>query len=121
MTISANPHSNGILLCITSLVPDPLPDFKGEALGTRIVWACFFGRVRPKKSKVRSMGWRISFSFPFIIHLFDFGTEECHILVASLALCYDPKLQPNPRREGSPCNSLYGEANSAKKGYLFQG
>ena len=47
----------------------------------------FFRRVRAKKSKVRSMGWRISFSFSFIIHLFDFGTEECLFFVASLALC----------------------------------
>lgn len=65
-------------------------------MGTRIVKACFLGELRLNKNKVRSVGWRILFSFSFIIHLVDFATEECLIFVASLPLCYDRKLQPNP-------------------------
>lgn len=94
--------------------PRSPPRFQRRSPGDEDFMGVFFRRVRAKKSKVRSMGWRISFSFSFIIHLFDFGTEECLIFVASLALCQDPKLQPNPRREGSPCNSLQGEASQLR-------
>ena len=63
MTISSNPQSNGILLCITSLVPDPLTYFKGEALGTRILWACFFGELGLKKVKCDQWGGAYHFLF----------------------------------------------------------
>ena len=77
------------------------------------------------------MGWRILFSFSFIIHLVDFATEECLIFVASLPLCYDRKLQPNPEipetfssslmfscycsRDGSICKSLTGRLAPHKR------
>lgn len=63
MTISSNPQSNGILLYITNLVPDPLPDFKGEAPGTRILWACFFGELGLKKVKFDQWGGAYHFHF----------------------------------------------------------
>ena len=66
--------------------PRSPPRFQRRSPGDKDFMGVFFRRVRAKKSKVRSMGWRISFSFSFIIHLFDFGTEECLIFVASLAL-----------------------------------
>lgn len=88
--------------------------FQRRSPGDEDFMGVFFRRVRAKKSKVRSMGWRISFSFSFIIHLFDFGTEECLIFVASLALCQDPKLLPVIAfRERL--------ASSEQNGYLFQG
>lgn len=88
MTISANPQSKGILLCIMyQSRPRSPPRFQGRSPGDEDSMGVFFLRVRAKKSKVRSVGWRMLFSFSFIIHLFDFGTVECLIFVTSLALC----------------------------------
>ena len=119
MTISSNPLSNGILLCITSLVPDPLTYFKGEALGTRILWACFFGELELKKSTVRSMGWRISFSFFIYLIL---GLRSA--LSSSRHWPCVRTLSFNLTRGGRVLPVIaFRErlASSAQNGYLFQG